>query len=315
LVFIAIFRLTPFSTLQTSRFEDLGNSTSEILLSPIFRPTVFWGLVLRPRCGYFLLCLLVPLGLRSLFRGWPMLLAIAVPLGVLLAWNRPSGTSIAFQYSTGLIPILFLAAIVGAVTVGQTSSMSSETSSHDSRSHALWRAGMTALAAGATASLMIGTLPWSSQTLTEVIVRTYAVGGDSHMIEDRLVGSPGNELINQAVARVRGKQWAVMATGRIASHLLEVRRLETVGHAGSRWKAFQEEVGPNQSPIELFDWVVLDMNERFYQSPEELQWVLDAARRARYRLVQSNRGILVLARPAVGGEKVAPTTADVSRPT
>ena len=46
-----------------------------------------------------------------------MLLAAALPLGVLLAWNYPPATSIAFQYQTAVIPLLFLAAMVGAATL------------------------------------------------------------------------------------------------------------------------------------------------------------------------------------------------------
>lgn len=297
LAFVAIFQFAPLSKYQTGRFDDLGSSTSEILLAPILRPAVFWGLILRPCCGYFLLCLTVPLGLRSLFRGWPMLLAIAVPMGVLLAWNRSSATSLAFQYTTALIPILFLAAMVGAVRLGQASTASSKTGSHDNRSRALWCAGMAALAASATASQMFGALPWSSPTLTEVLFRTYAGDGDLRTIQDHLVGSPGNAAINQAVARVSQRQSNVLATGRIAAHLLAVRRLESVGHASSRWKAFQDEVGSDRSAIELFDWVVLDTNERFYQSPAEIQRVIEATKVARYRLVQSGHGILVFSRP------------------
>ena len=279
LAFVAIFRLAPFSKYQTGRFDDLGDSTWEILLSPILRPAVFWGLVLRPRCGYFLLCLMVPLGLRSLLRGWPMLLAAALPLGVLLAWSRPPATSIAFQYTTALIPILFLAAMVGAVMLGQASPASSEVDQHGNRSRALWRAGMTALAASATASVMIGALPWSSPTLTDVIGQTYAVDGDPRTIEDRLVGSPGNAVINQVVAKVQRK--GIGRSGHRSDRCrtcwpsagsIPSGRLAAVG------RLLQEEVGPGRSPIELFDWVVLDTNERFYQSPEELQFVIDAAR-------------------------------------
>jgi uncharacterized membrane protein len=297
LAFVAMFQFTQFSRFQLGRFDDLGNSTSTILLSPILRPAVFWGLVLRPRCGYFLLCLTVPLGLRSVLRGWPMLLAAVLPLGVLLAWSHPPGTSIAFQYSTTLIPVLFLAAMTGAVMLGQGSPASTDVGQRENQSRALWRAGMTALAASATASLMIGALPWSSDTLTEVLLQTYAVNGDPQTIEDRLVGSPGNAVINQAVARARRQESTVLATGRIAAHLLAVRRLDTVGQACKRWKAFEEEVGSGRSAIELFDWVILDTNERFYQSSEELQFIIDGARRARYRLVQSDHGILVWARP------------------
>lgn len=298
MLFAAIFMLAPFSKCQVARFAELGHSTGEILLAPLLRPAAFWGTLLRPRCGYFLLCLMIPLGLRTLLRGWSMLLAAALPLGVLLAWDYPPATSIAFQYQTALIPLLFLAALVGAVMLGQTPLASGDVDASGHRARSFWRAGMTALAAGATASMMIGSLPWSSPTLTNVISHTYAASGNPRDLEDRLLGSPGNSVLNQIVARVGGKESAVLASGRIASHLLRVRRLDSVGQACRRWKEFEKEVGPSRSAIELFDWIVLDNNEQFYQSPEELRWINDRAVHAGYRVVQSDRGIVVLARPA-----------------
>jgi hypothetical protein len=282
-----------------ARFAELGHSPGEILLAPLIRPAAFWGMVLRPRCGYFLLCLTIPLGLRTLLRGWSMLLAAAVPFGVLLAWDYPPATSIAFQYQTALIPVLFLAAMVGAAMLGQAPLASKDIDASGHRARLLWREGMTALAAGATASMMIGALPWSSPTLSDVVYRTYAADGNPRVLEDRLLGSQGNAVLNQIVARVGGKEAAVLATGRIAAHLLRIRRLDTVGQACRRWQEFEKEVGPGRSAIELFDWVVLDNNEQFYQSPEELRWVNDQAVRAGYRVVQSDRGIVVLARPFV----------------
>jgi hypothetical protein len=211
---------------------------------------------------------------------------------VLLAWSHPPATSIAFQYTTALIPILFLAAMTGGDCPSFRVSENGTIPFDPARS--LWRAAVTALAAGATASVAFGSLPWSSPTLADVIARTY---DDRASIENRTVGSPGNALLNQVVAKVGGTESAVLATGRIASHLLAVRRLDTVGQTCSRWKDFQQEVGSGRSPIELFDWIVLDTQERFYQTPEELRFVIDAADRARYRLVRSDSGILVFARP------------------
>jgi uncharacterized membrane protein len=303
LAFVAVFQLAPFSQLQTSRFADLGNSASEVLLSPVVRPALFWGAMLRSRCGYFLLCLTIPLGLRALANGWSTLLAVALPIAVLLAWSYPSATSIAFQYTTALIPILFLAAMIGSVTLRPTSPASREIAVPGNPSRSLWRTGMTALAAGATASLSIGAMPWSSPTLTDMISQTYVAGGNVRVCDARDVGSPENALLNQVVARVRRRESTVLATGRIAAHLLAVRRIDTVGQVCARRKDLAEEAGPNRSPIELFDWVVLDTNERFFQSLEELRWVIDCARRARYQCVQSERGILVLARPSTLAEE------------
>jgi uncharacterized membrane protein len=292
--FVVVFSFTPISKFQSSRFSALGSSAGEILLSPVLRPADFWGTVLRPRCGLFLLCLTIPLGLRALLAGWTMLLAAALPLGVLLAWTYIAATSIAFQYTTALIPILFLAAMVGAVKLAERKPASSETAATANRIRSHRRAAVTALAASATASIVFGALPWSSPTLTGVIALTYREPGVG---EDRVVGSPGNALLNQIVTKVGSRRSSVLATGRIAAHLLAVQRLDTVGQACQRWKAFQEEVGPERSPIELFDWVVLDSEEQFYQSPDELDFVRNAAKRAGYLLVESEHGVCVFGRP------------------
>ncbi len=255
-------------------------------------------------------------------RGWSTLLTTVVPLGVLLVWSHPPATSIAFQYTTALIPILFLAAMVGGargtvpIFAGAAAkpwltkmglsplpgSAASDTADGD-RCRSLFRAGVVSLAAGMTASVAFGSLPWSGPTLSDVVMITYE---KPSIAEDRAVGSPGNVLLNQVVAEVGGRESAVLATGRIASHLLAVRRLDTVGQVCSRWKAFQKEVGPGRSPIELFDWLVLDTKEHFYQSPQEMRFVTDAAEAARYRLIQSDDGIVVYARRSVAAGKREP---------
>jgi uncharacterized membrane protein len=277
--FVVVFRLAGFAEFQTSRFAQLGDSTWEVLLSPLLRPEAFWGTLLRARSAWFLLSLLAPLGLMPLGRGRWFLLACVPPLAVLLAWGHPPATSIAFQYTTTLIPVLFLAAMAGAASRG---------------------AAARVLAASALSSLWIGAMPWSSPTLTDMIGQTYLAAGDSRVLEDRRAGSPGHAMLNQIVARVGTSESSVLATGRVAAHLLGVRRLDTVGQARGRWGAFQAEAGPGRSPIELFDWVVLDTMERFQQSGEELEFVAEEARRAGYRVVQSGRGIVVMARPREG---------------
>jgi uncharacterized membrane protein len=297
LAFVVIFKLAPFSKFQTDRFAALGKSPDEILLSPVIRPGVFWSTILRPRCGYFLGCLMIPLGLRTIVRGWPILLAAVLPLGVLLGWDHLPATSIAFQYTSGLTPVLFLAAMVGAALAGQLSPTAQKAAPNDKVSHALWCTGVAALLGGATASVAIGALPWSSPTLTDVVSRTYLSDSSVRTIDDRVVDSPGNDILNQSVARVGGKQSAVLATGRIAAHLLAVRRLDTVGQACSRWKDIGKGNKNERSAIEQFDWIVLDTKERFYQSQEQVQVVIAAANRAGYRLVQSEHGILILTRP------------------
>lgn len=279
----AVFTFAPFARYQVGRFSRLGGSFSEVLLSPLLRPDVFWGTLLRPQNAYFLLALFVPLGLRELGRGWIVLLATMIPLGVLLAWGHSPATSIAFQYTTALVPVFFLAAMSGSASVGSIRGGNA--------------GALGALAACALASTWFGALPWSRPTLTDVIHQTYPSDGSTQVIEDRRAGSAGNRVLNEIVAQVGGPQSSVLATGRIASHLLGVRRLDTVAQAGDRWKDFQTEIGPSRSPIELFEFVVVDTAERFYQSPEQTAFILEHAQRAGYRLTAQQRGVIVYHRP------------------
>ena len=195
--------------------------------------------------------------------------------------------------------MLFLAAMVGGAAVANDSAAAECEAAGNRRSRPLWRTGMAALAAGMTASAMFGALPWSSPTLTEVVYLTYAAdGGSQH------AGRPMRRLAGERRSQPhRDQGWRKellrLGHGSNQLHLLAIRRLDTVGQAYERWEAFQKEVGAGRSPIELFDWVVLDTRETFCQSPTQLQFVIDSGRHAQYQLVQSEHGILVFARPSV----------------
>lgn len=288
--FVVIYEFSGFRQFQVSRFERLGDTGVEILASPFLRPGAFWGTVLRSESLYFVLALLIPLGFRSLSRGVWILLACFFPVGILIAWGHRPATSIGFQYTTTLIPILFLAAMVGArKTAGRTEA--------DAGNGSMRRGTVTALVGCAVASLWLGASPWCRNTATDVIGKTYAEAGIDKL-EDRLPGSAGIDALHDVVALVsREGASGVLATGRLASHFVGVARLDTVGQAPSRWAAFETEAGPGRSGIELFEWVVVDSYERFQQSGEDIQLVLDEAERAGYRLVDSRHGIFVLRRP------------------
>jgi uncharacterized membrane protein len=294
-LFLVAYKFAGFAQFQTGRFSNLGDSAVEIALSPGLRPQEFWGQVLRLNAIYFLLAITVPLGLRSVIRGWPMLLAAALPLGVLLAWQRPAATCLAFQYVTSLIPILLLAAMTGARrdnadSPGQTPAVAAPA---DRR---LFAGGLTAVAAGLVASTLFGALPWSSPTLSILLAQTYQTERGGATSNPRAVGTEAHALLQEIVALVGDRDATVLASGRIASHLLQVRRLESVEQGYDRWPAFAEEAGEGHAAVEIFDWVVLDMHEQFQQSVEKLQFCLDQAQRAGYETWRSAHGIVVLAR-------------------
>ena len=239
--FVLIYELSGLREFQVSRFDRLGDSGVEIVASPLLRPGEFWGTVLRPESAYFLLVLLVPLGFKSLFRGKWILLACALPVGVLVAWGHQPATCIAFQYTTTLIPILFLAAMVGArAEAGRTSS--------GVATGPMWRATVAALVGCGVASLWLGSSPWCRNTLTDVIGMTYRDAGLA-ALEDRVPGAEGIEVLREVVAKIDKEGASVLATGRIAAHFVGVERLDTVGQATLRWAAFEEEVGPGRSAI------------------------------------------------------------------
>ncbi len=237
---------------------------------------------------YFLLALAVPLGLRPLARAWPILLALILPLAVLLVWSAPHATSIAFQYTTTMLPVLFLAAIAGSTAIDIKGA---STAQRDSilTSHASY-----ALSACLIGSVFFGALPFTSQpTASLLMVLTYR---DPAAQARR---QPGLALrsLDRAVMMANQKDASVVATGRIAAHLLGVRRLEPVDEAHHRWEALRAEAGEGRSPIEIFDWVVLDRFEEFQQSLEHTKRIEEAAVKAGYHMVYRSNGVVVYQRP------------------
>ncbi|MHB8899603.1 MAG: DUF2079 domain-containing protein, partial [Thermoguttaceae bacterium] len=235
--FFAIYHVAPFSHEETARFGNLGDTAGEILLSPLLRPEAFWGNVLRYRSVVFLLALAVPLDLGNLYRGWKTLVGAALPLGVLVAWDFQPATSIAFQYHTLTLPVFFLAAISGAAASGAAAGRGKSPrpegagrpagARESSDGRGLWTGGAAALAASLTASLTLGVMPWSCPTTTGLVLMTYPgeVSG-SHRFDNRRSGSVGNAALDRIVGQVGQEDATVLASGRIAAHLLGVERLE-----------------------------------------------------------------------------------------
>ncbi len=287
LAFAAIFHFASYSQFQTSRFANLGGSLWEIAASPVLKPAQFWGQVLRTESIYFLLAITLPLGWRWIARGWPVLLAASLTVGVLLAWRHGPATSIAFQYITSLIPVILVAVIAG----------SAEPSLDNSDQRKVIASGVTAVIVGLTATMFFGAMPFSSDTSTIMQNQTYHTNSALFESNPRAAGTSASRHLREIIDMVDGKESAVLATGRIASHLLRVRRLESADEARKRWDALTIEAGDGRSGIEVFDWVVLDALERFQQSPDDVGFLLHEAQNAGYKTVSIYRGIWVLRRP------------------
>ena len=86
-------------------------------------------------------------------------------------------------------------------------------------------AGGGGLATGLVLSLFVGQLPYSSPSLLDVVGRTYGAEPDSRRMRDAEDG----QWLTMQLAKVRQEGSEVLATGRIAAHLLSNRDVETVG--------------------------------------------------------------------------------------
>jgi hypothetical protein len=229
--------------------------------------------------------------LRNIARSGPPALALAPPLLVLFAWKEASGTSLAFQYTTTLIPLGLLAALVGVRRDGSPA--------EDRRP--LVSAG-AALAAALTFSSFIGALPWSSPTLEIVAARSYPPTNEPgdlrpHQADERAPGSPGHEALEELLAQVGKRDAKVLATGHVAAHLLHVQYIETVDNVTVRWEALSQLAGEGHTPVELFDWILLDTLERAHQSPQKVERVVAAAKAAGYQVVYEGHDLLLLGKP------------------
>jgi uncharacterized membrane protein len=132
---------------MTRFFFDLGHTKTEIFLSPLVKPRVFWGKLIEPGSLYFAAILLAPLLFLPLRR--PAILFVGGLTFVFCCMN-PILKNICFHYQAALLPVIFWAFLY-AVQHKDTA-----------RQHNLLIATVVSSAA---ASLFLGALPWSKDTL------------------------------------------------------------------------------------------------------------------------------------------------------
>ena len=339
--FVVVVRVVGLSegTLRW-RFGNLGESLAAAALSPVLRPKTFWGQIFRPESLYFVLALMVPAGAIFVVRGWRALLGLAAPLLVLLTWSVDGSTCIALQYVTLLIPCIVLAALLGAESIasqagtplsvpggtspsapGGTSprvpggtSLSAakgvaspaatplvpqgaptKTSRPVSARLLMAWAGLSALAGGAVASIFFGALPVSRPTIPFTLAA-----------KDRAALRPRFEILDHAVETASKPDASVLASCRLAAHLLNVRRLEDVNFGLRKRDALTKEAEGEGGRrwIEVFDFVAVDLKDRDWNhSLADLQTVVAEAEAAGYRAVLAARGVLVYCRPQADDRK------------
>lgn len=271
--FLVVYHWSGLAPFQSARFARLGGTTFEILLSPLWKPSEFFGLLGRPRNLPFLAIWFLP-GLIG--KGWRVpwtWLAMAPPFLVLLVWEHQPAQSIAFQYTACLLPLLYFGSIADAT---------------DSRSPG----ALTGWATGATVSAMVlsfyfGQLPWSQQTLLDVQARTY--GQEDASLRQR--GGEDSEWALEQIESLRASgELRVLATGRIAMHFVGCRDLETVGQFWQRRKDLVEHFSDLQDPVLAYDLVFLDRNEEFQQTREETDRLREEMKKWGFQRIDSQHG-------------------------
>ncbi len=290
-LFLLVYRFSGLATFQTGRFARLGGSAWEIVLSPIGKPSEFWGLLLRPRNASFLGLLFVPFVAAGVYRARWHLLAVLLPMGVLLVWEHLPAQCIAFQYTACLLPVLFLGCI--------ESSHRCVAAERTRR----WNGPVACLGAGWVLSLFVGQLPWSQNSLIDVLGASY----EGSTEETRQFGTEDNSWLVAQIASIVATPVVnaasgseefprVLATGRIAAHCVGLPDVETVGQFWQRRDALARLEPALVSPLLRYDVVVLDYRERFQQTAAETIRVREEALQSGFRIAESRFGIEVLVR-------------------
>ena len=282
IIFVAVFRFSGLAEFQTARFVALGDSPFEILFSFVLKPDVFWGQVLRARSFYFIGLLLLPIGISIWLHAWRWAACCLVPLGVLLVWDHLPAQSIAFQYPTVLLPVLYFSAIraSGLLAAQRTQKPNLSYSSEK----VAWFAGGTSL----VLSIWFGLLPWSGETLTDVVHRTYA----AELPDRREIDARDQIWLKERIGRLQSNHLRVLATGRIAAHFVGSQDIETVGQFFQRRDALAE-LTPTTNPLLRYDVIILDQRENFQQSTEQTAALREEIRTLPFRVADEAHGILI----------------------
>ena len=144
-------------------------------------------------------------------------------------------------------------------------------------------------------------MPWSQESLIDVLSATYDLEGT----EQRLVGSDDNLWLTEQIERLlklkvsdsvtgSAKPPRALATGRIASHLVGLSDVETVGQFWQRHDGLTKLDPSLASPLLRYDVIVLDFREVFQQTVGETTRVRDEALRQGFKVRESRYDIQIL---------------------
>jgi len=292
--FVLVFKLSGLAEFQTARFSSLGGTSLEVVASPVLRPATFWGQLVSSRNAFFVLGLSISCYLPALVRGWRTAIAIVPPLAVLLVWEHRPAASLAFQYSSILLPVFWLSSMQASKTsridsfdtdnpVALQAGLPSTTNMQFLLGvlHRLFefngrQAAFGALASAFLFSLFLGQFPFSSETLSDVRASSYSASlmelsteSDQPSRFPREAGSPDGDWIHGQLKVIKDSGLEVLATGRIASHLLGNREVETIGQYDLRKEKLGLLAGWAHPPIRHYRWLIVDRMETFQQNQQQ----------------------------------------------
>ena len=281
------------------------------------------------------------MNLFAVCRGWRIAIAATVPLFVLVIWDHAPAASIAFQYTSAVLPVLWLAALTGSKQHAESYNAAKviadplETMQNDIiRNHTLqsdalqteemgrdlfFAPAMGALSCGALLSLFVGALPYSLDSLIDVKGRTYhdkQADFSGPIVEfnrtpwsQREAASEAGQWLHGQLKEIRNDGGEVLATTRIAAHLVGNRDVETVGQYLERRPKLAQLADRKEEPLRAYQWIVLDQIEQFQQSIAQTQTVEAEARRLGFQVHQQKYDIIIFRRPADLGPtaELAPT--------
>lgn len=284
--FLLVYSLSGLADFQSARFTRLGNSLGEILLSPITRPSEFWGLLLRPRNFVFLAIWFLPaLVIQGGRWAWSWI-AIAPPMFVLLVWEHEPAQSIAFQYTSTLLPLLVLGCLETHVEWIERNRIIGGAESAPPVAFFI-----TAL----TLSVFVGQFWWSQDSITDVKGKTYG----AREVDGRRLGEEDMVWLQEKMAELEPQRdLKYLCTGRLAMRFVGAKDVETVGQYWVREKQLAEVNPELRSPLEAYDWIVLDHYEAFQQKEDDTKRVSELAKELGYVLRKQAYGFEFWQKPS-----------------
>jgi len=250
-------------------FGDLGKSTLDLALAAISKPDLFFPRLQRFQGFYFIAMLIVPMALLPL-RGWRIALATLPALALILLLQNLEWMSIKFWHQATILPVFFVACVIGATNVSPANSPPSRTMRFLCGNPNASRGDVCrGLAAAAVLCACFGHYFYGFSPVS----RSYSVYANDPFLQAPDARLPVIQRLGSEIPLGR----TILATERIAAHFTDYRRLYT----GRR--------------VKPADYVVIDRSDRWDTSGLPGRWT-EFQSDPDYRLYAEFESIIVFER-------------------